>query len=187
MRKIIVSNVVTLDGYFEGPDKEIDWFMVSEGFFAYARKVLENADTLLYGRITYELMLAFWPNATDQDPVITEKMNSLPKIVFSNTLKKVEWGKWNNARLVNGNILDEITQLKQQPGKDIVILGSGTLVSQLSQYGLIDEYRIIVNPLILGKGNLMFKDIDHRIGLTLLKTEILDAGVVVLYYQLANV
>ena len=183
MRKIIVSNVVTLDGYFEGAEKEIDWFTVSEGFFAYARKVLASADTLLFGRITYELMLAFWPNATNEDPVITEKMNSLPKIVFSNTLKKAEWGKWNNAKVVNGNILDEITKIKQQPGKDIVIFGSGTLVSQLSRYDLIDEYRIIVNPLILGRGNSMFAGMDHRLSLKLIKTETLDTGVVVLYYQ----
>jgi len=181
MRKIIVSNVVSLDGFFEGVHQEIDWFTVDESFFEYARQLLNEADTILFGRVTYEMMAAFWPNAIDEDAVITHKMNHLSKIVFSTTLKKVEW---NNAKLVKGNLSKEVKNLKEQPGKDIVIFGSGTLVNQLTQLGLIDEYRMIVNPLILGKGNPMFKGMDEKINLKLLDTKVLKSGVVILYYKI---
>lgn len=179
MRKIIVSNVVSLDGFFEGVNKEIDWFTVDESFFEYARQLLNEVDTILFGRVTYQMMAAFWPNAIDEDAVITHKMNHLPKIVFSKTLKRVEW---NNAKLVKNNLSKEVKSLKEQPGKDIVIFGSGTLVTQLTQLGLIDEYRIIINPFILGKGNTMFKGIDDKINLKLLQAKTLDSGVVILYY-----
>ena len=180
MRKIIVSNLVSLDGFFEGVNKELDWHTVDESFFEYARQLLNDVDTILFGRITYQMMAAFWPNAIDEDAVITHKMNHLPKIVFSKTLKKVEW---NNAKLVKGNLSKEVKSLKEQPGKDIVIFGSGTLVTQLTGLGLIDEYRVIINPLLLGKGNPMFKGIDDKIYLKLLKTKTLDTGVVILYYE----
>ena len=183
MRKIIVSNLVSLDGFFEGVNKEIDWFTVDESFFEYARQLLNDVDTILFGRITYQMMAAFWPNAIDEDAVITHKMNHLPKIVFSKTLKKVEW---NNVKLVKGNLSKEVKSLKEQPGKDIVIFGSGTLVTQLTQLGLIDEYRIIINPLLLGKGNAMFKGIDDKINLKLLDTKVLKSGVVILYYKIKN-
>lgn len=180
MRKIIVSNLVSLDGFFEGVNKEIDWFTVDESFFEYARQLLNDVDTILFGRITYQMMADFWPNAIDEDAVITHKMNHLPKIVFSKTLKRVEW---DNAKLVKGNLAKEVKSLKEQPGKDIVIFGSGTLVTQLTELSLIDEYRVIINPLLLGKGNPMFKGIEDKIYLKLLKTRTLDTGVVILYYE----
>lgn len=180
MRKIIVSNLVSLDGFFEGVNKEIDWFTVDESFFEYARQLLNDVDTILFGRITYQMMAAFWPNAIDEDAVITHKMNHLPKIVFSKTLKRVEW---DNAKLVKGNLAKEVKSLKEQAGKDIVIFGSGTLVTQLTELGLIDEYRVIINPLLLGEGNPMFKGIEDKIYLKLLKTKTLDTGVVILYYE----
>ncbi len=179
MRKVIVSNVVSLDGFFEGPEKNLDWFVVSDEFFKYAGDMLNEASALLFGRVTYELMVAFWPNATGEDPVVTEKMNSLPKIVFSKTLAAVDW---NNSRLVANNIAEEISALKQQPGKDLVILGSGSIVSQFAQLGLIDEYRIIVTPVILGSGNGQFKNTD-RLSLKLVETKTFKSGVVILYYQ----
>jgi len=101
MRKIIVSNLVSLDGYFEGINREIDWFTVDESFFDYARQLLDGVDTILFGRVTYQMMATFWPNAIDEDAVITHKMNHLPKIVFSKTLKKAEW---NNTKLVKENL-----------------------------------------------------------------------------------
>lgn len=179
MRKIIVSNVISLDGFFEGINQEIDWFTVDESFFEYARQLLNEVDAILFGRVTYQMMAAFWPNAIDEDAVITHKMNHLPKIVFSKTLKKVEW---NNATLAKNNLEKEVKNLKGQPGKDMVIFGSGTLVTQLTQLGLIDEYRLIINPLILGKGNPMFKEIQNKINLKLLDTKVLKSGVVILYY-----
>jgi dihydrofolate reductase len=180
MRKIIVSNLVSLDGFFEGPGKELDWFAVEEEFFDFARNQLFEVDTILFGRVTYEMMAAYWPNATSDDPVITGKMNSLQKIVFSKTLSAVEW---NNSKLVKENIAEEIIKLKQQPGKDIIIFGSGNLVSSLMQQGLIDEYRVILNPVILGNGNPLFKGLHDKLTLKLLKTKTLCSGVVILYYE----
>ena len=180
MRKVIVSNLVSLDGFFEGSKKELDWFVVEQEFFDFARNQLFEVDTILFGRITYEMMAGYWPNTNDNDPVITDKMNSLPKIVFSKTLSKVEW---NNSRLIRENVQEEINKLKQQEGKDMVIFGSGNLVSFLTQQGLIDEYRIILNPVILGSGNPLFKNLHDRLNLKLLKTKTLGTGVVILYYQ----
>ena len=147
MRKVIVSNLVSLDSYFEGPNKELDWFIVEEEFFDYVREMFTTVDTILFGRVTYQMMAEYWPASTDNDPIITNKMNMLPKIVFSKTLEKADWGKWNNVRLIRENMVEEVKKMKQEPGKDMVIFGSGQLVSSLAPLGLIDEYRIIINPL----------------------------------------
>src|SRR6476620_7651534 len=133
MRKVIVSNLVSLDGYFEGPNKELDWFVVEEGFFDYVREMFTTVDTILFGRVTYQMMESYWPNSTDNDPIITTRMNTLPKIVFSKTLEKVEWGKWNNARLIKENIAEEVKKMKQEQGKDMVIFGSSQLISSFTQ------------------------------------------------------
>lgn len=184
MRKIIVSNLVSVDGFFEGTNKEIDWFVANEEFFEYARELLNSVDTILLGRVTYQMMASYWPNATDGDVVITHKMNHLNKMVFSKTLKSVDpiiMG-WNNSELAKRNLADEVIKMKQQPGKDIVIFGSGNIVSQLTNSGLIDEYRIVVNPVILGEGNPLFKGLRNKIDLKLLRTKTLNSGVVILYY-----
>jgi dihydrofolate reductase len=155
---------------------------VDEEFNEYANDLLSKVDTLLFGRVTYQLMADYWPSpsATKDDPGIANKMNNLSKIVFSKTLQKVEW---NNSRLVKENIAEEISTMKQQPGKDMVIFGSGSIVSTSMQLGLIDEYRIIVNPVVLGKGKPLFKDINDKHNLKLLKTKVLGSGVVILYYK----
>ncbi len=101
MRKIILSNLISLDGFFEGPDKELDWFVIEEEFYEYVRELLNQVDTILFGRITYQMMVKYWPNAKDNDATITHKMNHLRKIIFSKTLKKVDW---NNAELATANI-----------------------------------------------------------------------------------
>jgi dihydrofolate reductase len=182
MRKVILSNLVSVDGFFAGPNGELDWFIVDEKFNDYANDLLSKVDALLFGRLTYQLMADYWPSpsATRDDPLIADKMNNLPKIVFSKTLHKVEW---NNSRLVKENVADEISTMKQQPGKDMVIFGSGSIVSSFIQLGLIDEYRIIVIPVVLGKGKPLFKDINDKHNLILLKTKVLGSGVVILYYQ----
>jgi dihydrofolate reductase len=186
MRKVLLSNLVTLDGFFAGPKGELDWHIVDEEFNQYAIDLLSKVDALLFGRVTYQLMADYWPAAATNpstpksDVEIADKMNNLPKIVFSKTLKEV---KWNNSRLVKDNIAEEISKMKQQPGKDMVIFGSGSIVSTLMQHGLIDEYRIIVNPIVLGKGNPLFKGIKDKHNLKLLKTKVLGSGVVILYYE----
>ena len=178
MRKVIVSNLVSLDGFFEGPNKELDWFVVDEEFFEYARDLLRTVDTLLFGRVTYQHMANYWPSAPVDE--IADKMNNLPKIVFSKTLQKVEW---KNSRLVKNNIGEEISKLKQQPGKDMAILGSANLASYLLPLGLIDEYRMILNPVLIGSGNPLFQGIKERLKLKLSGTKSFGSGVVVLYYQ----
>jgi dihydrofolate reductase len=186
MRKVLLSNLVTLDGFFAGPKGELDWHIVDEEFNQYAIDLLSKVDALLFGRVTYQLMADYWPAAATNpatpksDLEIADKMNNLPKIVFSKTLQKVEW---KNTRLVKENIAEEISKMKEQPGKDMVIFGSGSIVSTFMQHGLIDEYRIIVNPIILGNGNPLFKGIKDKHNLKLLKTKVLGSGVVILYYE----
>lgn len=179
MRRVIVSEMISLDGFFENKNKAPGWYALSEDFFAYSRELLNSVDTILFGRITFQMMASFWPNAIKEDMVITHKMNHLNKIVFTKTLKRVTW---NNSEIAKGTLVEEILKLKKKDGKDIVIFGSGTIVTELANLGLIDEYRIIINPLILGKGNSMFKGIADRINLKLLQTKTLDSGVVILYY-----
>lgn len=182
MRKLFVFNLVTLDGYFEGPNRDISWHNVDAEFNEYAIDMLNSVDTLLFGRVTYDLMAGFWPtpDAIKNDPIVAGKMNSLSKIVFSKTLEKAEW---NNTRLVKSNIEEEIKKMKNQAGMGIALLGSGSIMSELAQCGLIDEYRIMVNPIILGNGNPLFKGIKDRIKLKLEKTRSFRNGNVLLYYQ----
>ncbi len=182
MRKAILFMMVSLDGFFEGPNGEMDWHNVDEEFNEFAKDQLNSVDVLLFGRRTYELMASYWPtpSATRDSPSIAEKMNALPKIVFSRTLEEVGW---NNSRLIKENIAEEISSLKQRPGKDLIIFGSANLAVSLIQMNLIDEYRIIVNPVVLGKGKPLFKGIHDKLNLKLLKTETFDSGNVLLYYQ----
>jgi dihydrofolate reductase len=183
MRKLFVSNLVSLDGYFEGPNQELDWFAVNDEFFNYARNMMAEAGAIMYGRVTYLFMKAYWPDTKDNDPVITERMNNLPKIVFSKTLKTADWG---DVTLLDSINPEDVIKLKQQPGGDIVILGSGQIVSALAQLNLIDEYRIILHPVILGGGNLLFKPMDNKLDLQLVQTKTLSNGTLILYYQPAK-
>jgi dihydrofolate reductase len=157
MRKVIVSNLMSLDGFFESSDQKLDWCVVDEEFFAYANDMLRNADTLLFGRKTYQHMADYWPTAPADE--IENQRNNLPKIVFSRTLQGAEW---KNSTLVKSDAVAEISRLKQLPGKNMVILGSATLASFLLQRGLIDEYRVILNPVFLGRGKPLFQDVKER-------------------------
>jgi dihydrofolate reductase len=182
MRKVIVSNMVSLDGYIAGPNGVLDWHLVDKDFFDYAEEMLNSVDTILFGRVTYQMMADYWTMASvkTDDPIIAGKMNGLPKIVFSKTLDSVEW---ENSILVKDNIKEAVLKLKDQPGKDIVILGSGSIVSLFTQMGIIDEYRMIVNPVILGGGIPEFTGITERKILELTDVKRLRSGVVMLYYQ----
>ncbi len=185
MRKLVMFNLVSLDGYFEGPGRDISWHNVDAEFNEYAAEMRNSSDTFIFGRVTYELMARFWPTpeAMKNDPVIAEMMNSLPKIVFSRTLERAEW---NNTRLVKGNLVEEIKKIKMLPGKDLTILGSGSIVSQLAPIGLIDEFRILVNPVVLGRGTPLFNGIKDKLNLKLLKTKTFTSGNVLLCYEPAR-
>lgn len=182
MRKIIVSEMITPDGYFAGPNGELDWFFWNEEMTKNAVDLISTVDTILFGRVTYELMESYWPSASapTEDPIIIDKMNNLPKIVFSKTLEKVEW---NNTKLIKEINLEEILKMKNQPGKDMVIYGSGSIVSTLMNPGLVDEYHLLVNPVVLGMGKPLFKNIEDRHKLKLVKAKEFKNGVVLLNYQ----
>lgn len=182
MRKLFAFNMVSLDGFFEGPNQDINWHNVDEEFNEFAIEQTSAVGVLLFGRVTYQLMESYWPtaDALKNDPVIAGLMNSLPKIVFSRTLEKAEW---NNTRIVKENIEQEILNLKKQPGKDVAVFGSANLLSTLMQKDLVDEHRVIVNPVLLGNGNPLFKSMDEKINLRLLKTRTFHSGNVLLCYE----
>jgi dihydrofolate reductase len=182
MRKVIASEMVTPDGYFAGPNGELDWFFWNEEMAKNAIDLVSTVDTILFGRVTYELMASYWPSASapTEDPIIIDKMNNLPKIVFSKTLEKVGW---NNTKLMKEITAEEILKMKEQPGKNMVIFGSGSIVSTLINLDLIDEYHLLVNPVVLGMGKLLFKNIKDRHNLKLVKAKTFTNGVVLLDYQ----
>lgn len=182
MRRVIASEMVTLDGYFAGPNGEIDWFVWNEETAKYAIDLISTVDTILFGRVTYEMMASYWSSASPptDDPIIIDKMNNLPKIVFSKTLEKAEW---KNTRLIKDNIAEEILKMKKQPGKDMVIYGSGSIVSAFMNLGLIDEYHLFVNPIVLGRGKPLFRDLNDKHKLKLTETKTFSNGVVLLHYR----
>ena len=182
MRNVFLFMMVTLDGFFEGPNQDLGWHNVDEEFNEFAIQQLDELDTLLFGRVTYEVMASYWPTpfALEDDPVVAGKMNAMQKVVFSRTLEKAEW---SNTRLVKEQVAEEVSKLKQQPGKDIAIFGSSDLTTSLLEMGLVDELRIMVNPVVLGEGKRLFDGMHSKLGLKLLKTRTFRSGNVLLYYQ----
>ena len=185
MRKLIVFNHVSLDGYFVDANGGMSWAKSDHNDAEWNAFVAENAKgdgPLLFGRVTYELMASYWPTpiADHHDPIVAERMNNLPKVVFSRTLDEASW---KNTKLVKGDLASEIRKMKKEPGEGMAILGSGTIVSQLAQEGLIDEYQIVVNPIILGKGRTMFDGVKEKLNLKLTKTRAFGNGNVFLCYE----
>jgi dihydrofolate reductase len=185
MRKLIVFNHVSLDGYFVDAKGGMSWAKSDRNDAEWNAFVADNArggGPLLFGRVTYEMMASFWPTpmADQHDPALAERMNSLPKIVFSRTLDKASW---RNTTLLKGDLVTEIRRLKQEAGEGMAILGSGTIVSQLAQEGLIDEYQFAMNPIILGGGRTMFDGVTHQVNLTLTKSRAFGNGNVFLCYE----
>jgi len=185
MRKLILFNMVTVEGFYEGPNGDINWHNVDEEFNEFAIEQLDSVSVILFGRVTYEMMASYWPTpaALSDDPAVAGKMNSMPKIVFSTSLSSADW---QNTRLIKENIAEELKQLKQQPGKDLIIFGSGKLAASLTQLGLIDEYRIIIAPVAIGTGNPLFMGVTETLNLNLLKARPFKSGNVLLYYEPAK-
>jgi len=183
MRKVIFFMLTSLDGYFEGPDRDINWHNVDDEFNEFAEQQTAEFGALVFGRVTYELMAGYWPTeaAKRDDPIIAGLMNGLPKIVFSKTLKKVDW---DNTTLVKDNFVQATSKLKQEAGKDIAIFGSSDLAVTFIEYGLIDEFRIMVNPIVLGEGKTLFRGIKSELNLKLIKTRTFKSGNVLLYYEI---
>jgi dihydrofolate reductase len=182
VKEIFAFIMTTLDGYYEGPNERFDFWVVDEEFNGFAVQQLDEVDTLLFGRVTYEGMAAYWPTPAGEadDPRVAARMNGLAKIVISQTLDKAEWA---NTRLIKDDVADELTKLKQESGKAIAILGSSDLTVSLLQMRLVDEARIMVNPVVLGAGKSVFRTARERISLKLLKSRPFDSGNVLLYYQ----
>jgi len=185
MSKLIVFNHISLDGYFVDTNGSMMWAKMDNIDADYNAFVGENASgdgSLLFGRLTYELMIKYWPTpmAKQHDPVVAEGMNNMPKFVFSRTMDKASW---NNTTVVKGDLVAEVKKMKQQSGPGMAILGSGTIVSQLAAAGLIDEYQVVVNPIILGKGRTMFEDVKNMVKLNLTKTRRFKSGKVYVCYE----
>jgi dihydrofolate reductase len=183
MRKLAVFNNVTLDGYFVTMNGDMSWAHKQDAEWnAFVQANASGGGELLFGRITYEMMASYWPtpHAIENFPVVAEGMNNLPKVVFSRTMDKASW---SNTKLVKGDLAAEVRKMKKEPGKDMVILGSGSIVSQLAQQGLIDEYQVAVNPIVLGKGRTMFDGVKDKLTLKLTKTRPFANGSVVLCYE----
>jgi dihydrofolate reductase len=178
VRKVILWDMLSLDGYFEGREKGgIDWFRFDEDLEEYILETQRSADTLLFGRVTYEGMAAYWPSAEGQ---IADFMNSVPKVVFSRTLERAEW---NNTTLVRENAPEEVARLKQQSGGDIFVFGSADFAATLIEHDLVDEYRFGINPLLLGAGVPFFKGSGGQRNLKLLEVKPLRSGLVILHYR----
>jgi dihydrofolate reductase len=183
MRRVTAFESVTLDGYFADVNGDMSWAHKRDAEWnAFVGGNASGGGALLFGRVTYDMMASFWPTpaAMERAPVVAEGMNSMPKVVFSRTLEKASW---KNTKLVKGDLAAEVRKMKGEPGPDMTILGSGSLVSQLAQAGLIDEFQIVVNPIVLGKGKSLFDGVQDKLTLKLIKTRAFGNGNVVLYYE----
>jgi dihydrofolate reductase len=176
MRKIVVTEFVSLDGVVEAPNEWSSPFWNDE-IAKYKLDELFASDALLLGRVTYQGFAAAWPGRTDAEG-FADRMNSLPKFVVSTTLKAAEW---NNSTLIKRNVLEEVARLKRQPGLDILIGGSGELVDTLRLNDLIDEYRLLIYPVVVGRGSRLFKE-GSNATLRLVDNKALGSGVVALWY-----
>ena len=180
MRNVIMWNLTSLDGFFEGPQPwDLDFHGAAWGdeLEAFSLEQAADADTLLFGGRTYQGMATHWPKATG---AVAEFMNDVAKVVFSSTLKSAEW---NNTSVVAGDAVSEVARLKEQSGKNMLIFGSAALTASLSERGLIDEYRVCVVPVLLGAGTPLFKPRDAKTTLRLVDTKPLKSGAVILSYR----
>jgi dihydrofolate reductase len=176
MRKLVVFNHVSLDGYFTDAKNDMSWAHKQDAEWnAFAEGNAASGGMLLFGRVTYDLMSSYWPTpaALQQFPKIAERMNTLPKVVFSRTMDKASW---KNTELAKGDPATVVRTMKESPGPDMAIMGSGTIVSLLAQAGLIDVYQIVVNPIVLGKGRTMFESVTEKMPLKLTESRTFGNG-----------
>ncbi|OAH12657.1 dihydrofolate reductase family protein [Streptomyces jeddahensis] len=187
MRKIVLMMSVSLDGFMEGPDGEIDWHLVDDELHSHFNEQLAAMGAFLDGRVSHELMAEFWPTA-DSDPTSSAPMvefariwRDMPKIVYSRTLERADW----NTTIVRDVVVDEVMALKAQPGGDLALGGAG-LAASFMEHDLIDEYRLYVHPVLLGRGKRLFEQADTMTRLRLVETRTFGNGVVLLRYQRAE-
>ena len=182
MRKVKAFIFITLDGYYAGEEGDVSWHNHGQEENEYAIRAMSAGDILLFGRVTYEMMLSYWPTpmAKMNDPLVADGMNTSDKIVFSKTLKKADW---KNTSLIKEDVVEEIIKLKLKQGNDMTLLGSGSILTQLAENGLIDEYQVMVDPVVIGSGTRLFENIREQLLLKLVSTTTFKSGVVLLCYQ----
>jgi dihydrofolate reductase len=182
MRKIFLFMMTSLDGYFEGPDHDLSWHNVDEEFNEFAVSQLKEIDTLIFGHRTYDLMANYWPKIEpDEDAEVAELMNSHKKIVFSYSLTKADW-----ANTTVETDIDRLKSLKTHAGKDLAVFGSNNLCVSLLKAGLLDEIRIMVAPVVIGKGHSLFTGVEGKLNFHLEKTREFKNGNVLLTYKPAS-
>ncbi len=184
MRKILLMISVSVDGFIEGPNREIDWHLVDDELHSHFNEQLAGMGAFIDGRVTYELMAEFWPTA-DEDPANAGPMaefakiwRDMPKYVYSTTLQKAEW----NTTILRELVADDVRQLKAQPGGDLA-LGGADLSESFRELDLIDEYWLYIHPIVLGRGKPLFRPTDAQLNLQLVQTRTFGNGVVLLRYQ----
>lgn len=182
MRTLTVFNFITLNGFYKGDDNDISWHRHGEEEAQYSAKAMKKDTILLFGRVTYEMMASWWPTpmAAEAYPEVAKGMNNAEKIVFSNT---IEDPKWMNTKVISDNIIEKIRQLKSQPGKDMTILGSGSIVSQFADAGLIDSYEIMTDPVVIASGTPIFNGIKKPLNLQLTDSKVFNSGVILATYK----
>jgi dihydrofolate reductase len=182
MRRIVVFENITLDGFMAGPNGEIDWAIRDDEVTQLSREGEGTTDTFMFGRVTYDMMAAFWPTPAGKEanPVFAAALNSAPKIVFSKTLKKPDW---QGTEVMSDLNREEVLNLKGLPGKDVLIFGSGSIVNQLAEFGAVDEYQLLVNPVVLGKGKPLFSETLGRMSPEFLGSRVFRSGIVMLRYR----
>ena len=184
MRKLGSFTFITLNGCFKGPEEDISWHKhtVSKEENDYAAEGAQSNSTLLFGRVTYEMMSSYWPTsqAKQQNPTVADGMNKSQKIVFSRTLKNATWA---NTTLIKNNLIDEVTKIKNSSGGNLTLLGSGSILAQLSEHRLIDEYQFMLDPVAIGNGTPVFSTIKNNLELELITTKTFKSGVILLSYR----
>ena len=183
MRKLGVFESISLDGFFTDAKNDMSWAHTQDPEWnAFVSGNASGGGALLFGRVTYQQMASFWPTpqAAQMMPAVAKGMNAMPKYVVSRTLARADW---QNTTLLQGDLVAEVRALKAQDGPDVVILGSGSVVSQLTQAGLVDGYQLVVVPVVLGKGRPLFETVESRPRLRLTDTRRFTNGYVVLWYE----
>jgi dihydrofolate reductase len=185
VRSVASFIFISLDGFYEGPNGELDWPDVDSEFLDFAARQLDEAGTIGFGRATYEHMAAYWPTeqALVNDPVMTARMNDKEKLVFSTTLTDASW---TGTTVVQGDAIERIAELRAAQGKDLLLLGSAHLTAELARAGILDELRIMIFPIVLGRGRSLFEDLRSPLSLALLRLRQFDSGNVLLTYRPAS-
>lgn len=182
MRTLTAFTFISLNGYYKGAEENVEWHSHGAEEIEFSQHQLQKGNTLLFGRKTYEMMKSFWvsPMAYELFPTVAMRINQAEKVVYSNT---IESSDWNNTTILKGDIVAEIKALKKTAGNDLTILGSGSLVKQLTEAGLIDEYEFMIDPVLLGSGSTLFEGISKEVNLQLSDARVFkQSGVLLLSY-----